>query len=66
MMNQRIRELMTEAGYAAPELAIRAQKLAELIVEECLLAISKTKVSGDKMSTLVKCHTQVENHFGVK
>ena len=38
MMNQRIRELMTEAGYAAPELSIRAQKLAELIVEECFKA----------------------------
>lgn len=34
-MNERIRELMIEAGYAAPELAGRAQKLAELIVKEC-------------------------------
>lgn len=35
-MNKRIRELMLEAGYAAPELAERAQKLAELIVKECI------------------------------
>ena len=34
-MNQRLRELMLEAGYAAPELALRAQKLAELVVLEC-------------------------------
>lgn len=34
-MNERIRQLMIEAGYAAPELATRGQKLAELIVREC-------------------------------
>ena len=34
-MNQRLEELMLEAGYAAPELAGRAKKLAELIVLEC-------------------------------
>lgn len=36
-MNKRIRELMLEAGYAAPEHAERAQKLAELLVQECAL-----------------------------
>jgi hypothetical protein len=34
-MNERIKELMLEAGYAAPELAGRANLLAELIVKEC-------------------------------
>ena len=34
-MNDRIKELMLEAGYAAPELAGRGQKLAELIIKEC-------------------------------
>jgi hypothetical protein len=34
-MNGRIKELMLEAGYAAPELAGRANKFAELIVREC-------------------------------
>lgn len=38
---------------------------AGLVVEECLLAISKTKVSDDEIPTMVKCHTQVEKHFGV-
>ena len=33
-MNERLRELMIEAGYAAPELAGRAKKLAELIVAD--------------------------------
>ena len=34
-MNERLKQLMLEAGYAAPELAGRALKLAELIVKEC-------------------------------
>ena len=34
-MNERIRELMIQADYPAPELALRAQKLVELIVQEC-------------------------------
>ena len=34
-MNERIRQLMLEAGYAAPEIAGRAQRLAELIVRDC-------------------------------
>lgn len=35
-MNERIKELMLEAGYAAPEIAGRAHKFAELIVQECI------------------------------
>ena len=34
-MNKRLRQLMLEAGYAAPEIALRAQKLAQFIVREC-------------------------------
>lgn len=34
-MNERILELMKQADYPAPELALRAHKLAELIVREC-------------------------------
>lgn len=36
-MNTRLKELMLEAGYAAPDLAGRGQKLAELIVQECAM-----------------------------
>jgi hypothetical protein len=35
-MNPRLRQLMLEAGYAAPEMAGRAQRLAELVVAECV------------------------------
>ena len=35
-MNERILELMKQADYPAPELALRAHKLAELVVKECI------------------------------
>jgi hypothetical protein len=35
-MNERIKQLMLEAGYVAPEIAGRAHKLAELIIDECV------------------------------
>ncbi len=35
-MNDRIKELMLEAGYATPELAIRANKLVQLLVTDCV------------------------------
>ena len=35
-MNDKLKELMLEAGYAAPEIAGRAHVLAELIVKEML------------------------------
>ena len=34
-MNERMKQLMLEADYAAPEIALRAQKLVELVVLEC-------------------------------
>jgi hypothetical protein len=34
-MNERLKDLMLEAEYAAPEIAKRAHKLAELIVLDC-------------------------------
>lgn len=35
-MNERIKELMLEAGYVAPELAPRAQKLIDLVLADCI------------------------------
>ena len=68
-MNERILELAQQAGLKFPsETAVspQEQKFAELIVQECLLAISKTPVQDDEITTMVKCHTQVEKHFGVE
>jgi len=40
-MNLAIENLMLEAGYAAPEIAERGQKLALLVVQECIGLLSK-------------------------
>lgn len=40
-MNERLKELMLEAGYTSAEIDGRTQKLAELIVKECVGTLSK-------------------------
>ena len=67
-MNERIRELMIQSDYAAPEIALRAQKLAELIVQEC--AGICHKMAEDSDSYVVHdgdtCAEQIKKHFGVE
>ena len=43
-MNERIKKLMLEAGFAAPELAGRADKLAELIVKDVCKIVKGQKI----------------------
>ena len=58
-MNERLKELMKQADYPAPELALRAHKLAELIVRECMEVVSKKCASPTAYNALTE-------HFGVK
>ena len=58
-MNERIKQLMIEAGYAAPEIALRAQKFAELIVRECVDVVGKATASPNGYQAIMK-------HFGVE
>jgi hypothetical protein len=59
-MNERIKELMLEAGFAAPELAGRANKFAELLVQDCAdLAYSHNIFSRGRPWNLV-----IKEHFG--
>lgn len=44
-MNERIEKLMLEAGFAAPELAGRANKLAELIVDDVCKIVKGQKIA---------------------
>ena len=64
-MNDRILELMKQADYPAPELALRAQKLAELIVRDCM-----DVVDGYTKSRTFNTHydavEQIEQLFGIK
>lgn len=46
-MNERIRRLMLEAGYAAPELAGRAHKLTDLVVRECMMICGAVQGAGE-------------------
>lgn len=56
-MSDHLKQLMLEAGYAAPELAGRANKLAELIVFECIkIAIFNGNIKTGKA---------IKEHFGL-
>lgn len=57
-MNERIRQLMVQADYPAPEMAPRAQKLAELIVLECM--------SNLYLHGYDDARAQIKEHFGVE
>jgi hypothetical protein len=57
-MNERIKELMLTAGYAAPELAGRANKLVELIIKECM---TNLYLNGYDDAMI-----QIQKHFGVE
>ena len=60
-MNERIRELMVQADYPAPELALRAQLLAELIVKEMLQTCEDHPAWTGRM-----IGEQIKEHFGVE
>jgi len=58
-VNERILELMRQADYPAPEIALRAQRLAELIVEECADWVKSRTMSNE-------LRTELKRHFGIK
>jgi hypothetical protein len=61
-MNERIRELMIKADYPAPELALRAQALVELILQDCM---SICEELGDKGLDGHYCVDKIRKEFGV-
>ena len=65
MMNENLRRLMVEAGYAAPEIAGRAQRLAALIVQECARACTSKVGNSDYNTGRMHCASDVKEHFGV-
>jgi len=66
-MNERIKQLMLEAGYAAPEIAGRANKLAELVVKECVRVVDDTLTENQEMNIgLVMASAAIVSHFGVE
>jgi len=71
-MNERLRQLMVQADYPAPEIALRAQKFAELIVRECMNTINpKTGTKWIKDQTQEEFWKNqsvhlIKKHFGVE
>jgi hypothetical protein len=63
-MNERLRELMVQADYPAPELAPRAQKFAELIIREC----AKVAFESDLTMAIGQwgADSAILKHFGVE
>jgi hypothetical protein len=60
-MNPRLREIMVEAGYAAPEMAGRAKQLAQLIVAECAGLVDHVIMEdGTRRSDFIRKHFGVE------
>jgi hypothetical protein len=70
-MNERLRELMIQAGYASPELAGRANKIAELIVKECAYLVNhQQRTTGYTTHAKMLCNEfdiefKEEDFFGV-
>jgi hypothetical protein len=69
-MNEKIKELMLQAGYAAPEIAGRAHVLADLLIKECAQIALKSGNVNNK-SNLAKAEAERIYHkinatFGVK
>ena len=67
-MNENLRKLMLEAGYAAPEIAPRANALAKLIVQECSRIARNTDledVEGGDSAVLRAAGEQIQKYFGV-
>jgi hypothetical protein len=61
MMNENLKELMRESNYAAPEIAKRAQKLAELIVKECAALCEDHPAWTGRM-----IGEGIKQHFGIE
>ena len=57
-MNQRILNLMKQADYAAPEMAKRAQLLADMLVQDCIQTLI-----NNGYDDAAKCLHDV--HFGM-
>lgn len=61
-MNERIKQLATQAGYKDFDYAIIAHKFAELIVRECM----QVARGADGLDTTHESWYLIKEHFGVE
>ena len=65
-MNQQLRTLMIQAGYEAPELASRANQLAELIIRDILSIAEPYQDSRTEVFRAHRdLHNQIKEHFEI-
>ena len=60
-MNQHILNLMKQADYAAPEIAKRAQVLADLIIKDCMQTLQNNGYD-DAAQCLHDVHFGMDDH----
>jgi len=75
-MNEKLKELMLEAGYAAPDMAGRGQKLAELLVREFIErgdVLAKHYINNHSeqeqvflLASIADYSNEIVKHFGVE
>lgn len=71
-MNNKLNQLMIDAGFTTPDIASRADKLAELIVLECVSLLKlharglKSHGFEDKANTANTSAGILLEHFGLK
>ena len=67
-INDQVRELLIEAGFKAPELAGRAIKLVELVVQECMKVAGPNYMSTpeDSVYYVEQAIDRIAEHFGVE
>lgn len=63
MINKELERLMLRAGYVAPHLAKRAQKLAELVIQECCVIVEDAIDYREPASTYV---SKIQQRFRVE
>lgn len=73
IMNEKIKELMSQAGYDTPIKEVQAQVLAELIIKECIANIGYDTSNWQGDEGLMAYYQGVQDaiksmkkHFGVE
>lgn len=59
-LNPRIKQLMTEAGYAAPEIAPRAQLLVHLLTQAICEHITTSNLKSEELADNISQYWRIQ------
>lgn len=68
-MNEKIKELMIESGFAAPELAGRANKLVDRLIRQCIFELvheSTLQSNKEVQDFTVNVVNRIKERFGIE